>query len=229
MQFDVLHGRRAENWQGQKGVNMYTLSSRFSPRNEIFSFPSPETLLAEESLRSCCWKIRLNRLKVLFEPQVCATMMPPDSSCNDSRFNESGERRCEIQKETALSHPRLIGYLFWLVGFSGLHRFYFGKPVTGAIWFFTGGLFLVGWIIDLFLIPAMSEEIESRSFRGPYDHTLAWVLLVLLGIFGVHRFYLGKIGTGLLYLITAGLFGFGIIYDLCVLNEQVDRQNRQET
>ena len=156
-------------------------------------------------------------------------MMPPDPSCNDSRFNESGERHCEIQKETALSHPRLIGYLFWLVGFSGLHRFYFGKPVTGAIWFFTGGLFLVGWIIDLFLIPAMSEEIESRSFRGPYDHTLAWVLLVFLGVFGVHRFYLGKIGTGLLYLITAGLFGFGIIYDLCVLNEQVDRQNRQET
>ena len=53
------------------------------------------------------------------------------------------------------------------------------------------------------------------------------MLLVLLGIFGVHRFYLGKIGTGLLYLLTAGLFGFGIIYDLCTLNEQVDEQNQR--
>ena len=57
----------------------------------------------------------------------------------------------------------------------------------------------------------------------------AITLAVILGCVGVHRFYLGKIGTGLLYLITAGLFGFGIIYDLCVLNEQVDGQNRQET
>jgi len=132
-----------------------------------------------------------------------------------------------IQRENASSHPRLIGYLFWLVGFSGLHRFYFGKPLTGAIWFFTGGLLLVGWIIDLFLIPVMADEADRNSSQGAFDYGLAWVLLVLLGIFGVHRFYLGKIGTGLLYLLTAGLFGFGIIYDLCTLNEQVDEQNQK--
>lgn len=145
----------------------------------------------------------------------------------DSRSNAPVQSTSGIQRGIASSHPSSIGYLFWLVGFSGLHRFYFGKPLTGAIWFFTGGLLLVGWIIDLFLISAMADEADRNSIQGEFDYAVAWVLLILLGIFGVHRFYLGKIGTGLLYLLTAGLFGFGIIYDLCTLNEQVDGQNQK--
>ena len=145
----------------------------------------------------------------------------------ESRSNAPVQSASGIQGGIASSHPRSIGYLFWLVGFSGLHRFYFGKPLTGAIWFFTGGLFLVGWVIDLFLIPFMADEADRNSSEGKFDYALAWVLLVLLGIFGGHRFYLGKIGTGLLYLLTAGLFGFGIIYDLCTLNAQVDEQNQR--
>jgi len=37
-------------------------------------------------------------------------------------------------------------------GFFGLHRFYVGKIGTGILWFFTGGLFLVGQIIDVIMI-----------------------------------------------------------------------------
>jgi len=132
-----------------------------------------------------------------------------------------------LMNKLSPSHPRLIGYLFWLVGFSGLHRFYFGKPLTGVIWFFTGGLFGVGWIVDLFLIPTMADEADRNYQSGRFDYGVAWVLLVLLGFFGVHRFYLGKIGTGLLYLLTAGFFVFGVVYDLCTLNEQVDEQNQK--
>lgn len=43
---------------------------------------------------------------------------------------------------------------------------------------------------------------------------VALLLCIFLGEFGAHRFYVGKIGTGLLYLFTAGLFGFGWIIDL---------------
>ncbi len=49
-------------------------------------------------------------------------------------------------------------YLLWLAGgfgVLGLHRFYLGRWVTGLIWLGTGGLFLVGAIVDLFLIPEM--------------------------------------------------------------------------
>ena len=55
-------------------------------------------------------------------------------------------------------HSKLIGYILWIFGFMGAHRFYYGKPVTGTIWFFTLGLFLIGWIVDLFLIPSMDRQ-----------------------------------------------------------------------
>ena len=120
------------------------------------------------------------------------------------------------------THPALVGYLFWILGFVGAHRFYFGKPVTGVIWLLTGGLFLIGWIVDLFLIPAMAEEANRRYRVRETDYTVAWVLLTFLGIFGVHRFYMGKFVSGLVFLLTGGLLGIGVLYDFCTLNEQVD-------
>ena len=51
------------------------------------------------------------------------------------------------------THSKVIGYVLWLVGFTGAHRFYYGRQITGIIWFFTCGLFLIGWLVDLFLIP----------------------------------------------------------------------------
>jgi TM2 domain-containing membrane protein YozV len=53
---------------------------------------------------------------------------------------------------------KTTAYLLWclcFVGLCGIHRFYAGKWVTGLIWLFTGGLLLVGQIVDLFLIPGM--------------------------------------------------------------------------
>lgn len=124
------------------------------------------------------------------------------------------------------THSPIIGYLLWIFGFTGAHRFYYGKPITGAIWFFTGGLLGVGWFIDLFLIPGMDRRAAWRYTAGNYDYTVAWILLTFLGIFGLHRFYLGKIFTGLIWLCTFGLFGIGWLYDFCTLNEQVNERNR---
>ena len=124
------------------------------------------------------------------------------------------------------THSKTIGYLLWIFGFIGALRFYFGKPITGAIWFFTLGLLGVGWIIDLFLIPSMERNAASRYASGPIDYSVAWILLTFLGFLGIHRFYMGKILTGLLWLISGGLFGIGWLYDFCTLNSQIDESNR---
>jgi TM2 domain-containing membrane protein YozV len=128
---------------------------------------------------------------------------------------------------TTDTHAKTIGYLLWIFGFTGAHRFYYGKPITGTIWFFTLGLLGIGWLIDLFLIPGMDRQADSRFQGGPVNYSLAWLLLTFLGLFGVHRMYLGKWLTGILYLLTLGLFGLGYLYDYWTLNSQVDALNRQ--
>ena len=124
------------------------------------------------------------------------------------------------------THSKIIGYILWIFGFMGAHRFYFGRPVSGTIYFFTLGLFLIGWIVDLFLIPGMDRTADMRYTSGNKDYTLGWILLTFLGIFGVHRFYLGKWITGLVWLLTGGLLLLGLLYDLWTLNEQIDEVNR---
>lgn len=47
------------------------------------------------------------------------------------------------------------------------------------------------------------------------------------GVAGVHRFYLGKYGTGVLYLFTFGLFGIGSIIDLFRIPRMVEEENRK--
>ena len=125
------------------------------------------------------------------------------------------------------THSTLIGYLLWVFGFTGSHRFYFGKPVSGTVYFFTLGLLGVGWLIDLFLIPGMCRQADFRFQRGPIDYTVAWILLTFLGILGIHRMYLGKWITGILYLLTCGLLGLGYLYDYWTLNDQVTLINSE--
>jgi TM2 domain-containing membrane protein YozV len=126
----------------------------------------------------------------------------------------------------ASTHSIVVGYILWMFGFMGGHRFYFGKPITGTIWFFTLGLLGIGWIVDFFLIPSMDRQADWRYAPGRIDYSIAWILLVFLGLFGIHRFYMGKWITGIVWLLTGGLFLVGFLYDLLTLNEQVDEINR---
>lgn len=128
---------------------------------------------------------------------------------------------------TTDTHLKSMGYLLWLFGFTGSHRFYYGKPISGTVYFFTFGLFLIGWIVDFFLIPSMDRQADFRFRSGPHSYNVAWILLTFFGIFGIHRFYMGKWLSGILYLLTGGLFLIGYIYDFWTLNDQLTILNSQ--
>ncbi|HAR42914.1 MAG TPA: hypothetical protein DCS07_09845 [Bdellovibrionales bacterium] len=125
------------------------------------------------------------------------------------------------------THSIPIGYLFWIFGFTGAHRFYYGKPISGTIYFFTLGLLGIGWLIDAFLIPSMDREADHRYASGSNNYTVTWALLTFLGGFGIHRFYLGKWITGIVWLLTGGFFLMGYLYDFWTLNEQIAEANKK--
>ena len=119
------------------------------------------------------------------------------------------------------THLKSVGYILWIFGFTGSHRFYYGKPISGTIYFLTLGLLGIGWLIDLFLIPSMSRQADLRFQAGRIDYTVAWILLTFLGLLGIHRLYMGKWISGIIFLITGGIFGIGYLYDFCTLNNQI--------
>ncbi len=57
------------------------------------------------------------------------------------------------------------------------------------------------------------------------DTALFWWAILLCGLFGLHRIYLKKYGTGLLWLVTFGLCGVGQLYDLFIIRRLVAEAN----
>ncbi len=59
---------------------------------------------------------------------------------------------------------KTAAFLFWffLGGFS-IHRFYLGKIGSGIIYLLTGQLFLIGWIVDLFLLSGMVDNYNNKE------------------------------------------------------------------
>lgn len=130
-----------------------------------------------------------------------------------------------MANNTCGTHSIPIGYLYWIFGFIGAHRFYYGKPISGTIYFFTLGLLGIGWIVDLFLIPSMDREADLKFTQGPKDYNITWILLTFLGPLGAHRFYMEKWITAVIYLLTGGLLGLGCLYDFWTLNDQLSLVN----
>lgn len=61
---------------------------------------------------------------------------------------------------------------------------------------------------------SIESNIEINPYKKTKNKTTALLLCIFLGFFGVHKFYEGKIGMGVLYLFTGGLFYIGWIYDI---------------
>lgn len=106
------------------------------------------------------------------------------------------------------------------------------------MWALTCGLFFVGWLRDLIVILSgegtdakgrrLRSDVSDREGQSEKSLMVAVILCAFLGLLGVHRFYMGKAKTGILWACTLGLGGVGWLTDLCLLlrEETVDAAGR---
>jgi len=126
------------------------------------------------------------------------------------------------------THSLSMGYVLWMcLGLLGIHRFYYGKRISGALYLVSLGGLGLGWLADFFLMPSIRRS-HARTYQaGTYSYTTGWLLLLLLGLVGAHRYYVGRWKSGLLYSLTLGCCGLGVLYDLAQYNDLVSDENER--
>ncbi|RLU01607.1 TM2 domain-containing protein [Ketobacter sp.] len=72
-------------------------------------------------------------------------------------------------------------------------------------------------------------SVEPKRPKSRRKILPALLLCLVFGLFGTHRFYVGKVGTGILQMLTLGGLGFWVLFDavLLVLGKFVDAQGAQ--
>jgi len=110
------------------------------------------------------------------------------------------------------------------LGHLGVHRFYTGRIISGIFQLLTFGGFGIWTLIDLIMI--ITGDFTDQ-YNRPLNHSpvmggnRSWTttafLCLFLGGFGVHRFYNGRVVSGIFQLLTFGGFGIWTLIDLIMI------------
>lgn len=157
------------------------------------------------------WLIDIFRLPVLVD------------RCN----NEASQNNPNLPKRKRLDDA----YVLWFPGgFLGLHHFYLNNIGLGVLYLFTFGLLGVGWLIDACLMPYHVKRANS-NIPDSIEKSAAETCILAIspaGLLGAHHYYLNRIGFGLVYTFTFGIFGVGYIVDWCRFPILLKRYNKEK-
>jgi TM2 domain-containing membrane protein YozV len=71
------------------------------------------------------------------------------------------------------------------------------------------------------------QMLDSEFSKQKKSVSATWLLWVFLGGIGGHRYYLGKIGSGILMTLTVGLFGFWTLIDAFLITGMIRKENEK--
>ncbi len=127
----------------------------------------------------------------------------------------------EIRSASHYNYNKVFKLCLFL-GIFGVHRYYVKRKRSGLLYQFTFGVYLIGWIYDLYsLINGRFVDSNNRPIRKDFtarppalsplaetDTGTMIILSLILGIMGVHRFWVGRIYSGAYFLLiwVAGIF-----------------------
>lgn len=113
--------------------------------------------------------------------------------------------------------------LFWLIAL-GASYFLSANAAGGLFGSLFGAILVFGGIAMIVTKPKKSLDGSYKGYQSddyeevsPKSRLAALLLCLFFGVFGIHSFYVGRIGRGLLFLFTFGLFGIGVIIDLIMI------------
>lgn len=72
-------------------------------------------------------------------------------------------------------------------------------------------------MVNIYNVNNVNDGYHGIPFISPKSRWIALILCFFFGYLGIHRFYTGKIGTGILWLLTGGCFFFGAFIDFFVI------------
>lgn len=98
----------------------------------------------------------------------CKHMYMLDLALEKELSQVADQKKTTIAKAKGKEKSKEIEFILAVVfGWSGAHRFYTGKMMSGLVWLLTGGLFFFGWGFDVLVL--LIEMLTKKSVKQPIE------------------------------------------------------------